>query len=278
MRAHLSASSLLKPGLALVFLLSCLLCAPAGEPVFIAHRGSSKLAPENTLPAFRRAWQDQADGIEGDFYLTKDGDIVCIHDKDTKRVTGVNLKVAESTMAELRALDAGSFFDKRFAGTRLPTFREVAAVVPKGKWFFIEVKCGPEILPELIRQAAEAELDDSRVAVISFNEEVIARCKRDKPAWKAHWLTSFKKGGALSPDAKSVIDTLRRLRADGVDFNADRRITRGFVDEIKAAGFECHCWTVDDPAEARRFLDMGVDSVTTNEPGRLRAALAGKPD
>ena len=75
--------------------------------VIVAHRGASFDAPENTLAAFRLAWQQGADAIEGDFYLSKDNQIVCIHDADTKRTAVVSRQVAESTLAELRELDVG---------------------------------------------------------------------------------------------------------------------------------------------------------------------------
>ena len=75
--------------------------------MIVAHRGASSDAPENTLPAFRRAWELGADAIEGDFRLTKDGRIVCIHDKDTKRVADAKLVVSDATLAQLRTLDVG---------------------------------------------------------------------------------------------------------------------------------------------------------------------------
>ncbi|MDP6721144.1 MAG: glycerophosphodiester phosphodiesterase family protein, partial [Pirellulaceae bacterium] len=93
--------------------------------LIVAHRGASYDAPENTLAAFRLAWRQGADGIEGDFYLTKDGQIVCIHDADTKRTAGVSRQVAKSTLAELRELDVGRWKDEEFAGERMPTLQQV---------------------------------------------------------------------------------------------------------------------------------------------------------
>ena len=88
--------------------------------LIIAHRGASHEAPENTLAAFRLAWEEQADGIEGDFYLTSDGQIVCIHDKTTKRVAPKQpeLTVAKSTLKQLRSLDVGSWKNPRYAAER----------------------------------------------------------------------------------------------------------------------------------------------------------------
>jgi len=122
--------------------------------LIVAHRGASRDAPENTLPAFKLAWQQGADAIEGDFHLTKDGKIVCLHDYDTKRVSGVKRVIKDTTLDELRALDAGAWFKPEWKGTRLPTFAEVAATVPASGKFYIEVKCGPEIVPVLLRELA----------------------------------------------------------------------------------------------------------------------------
>src|SRR6185369_848081 len=91
------------------------------EPMLIAHRGASRDAPENTLAAFRLAWQQGADGIEADFRLTRDGRVVCLHDASTGRTAGVDLAVAEASLEELKRLDVGGWKGARWAGERIPT-------------------------------------------------------------------------------------------------------------------------------------------------------------
>ncbi len=134
-----------------------LLATSTPAQVIVAHRGASFDAPENTLAAFRLAWEQKADGIEGDFYVTKDQQVVCIHDADTKRTAGKKLIVAQSTLAELRELEYGKWKDAKFAGEPIPTFADVLSVVPAGKLFVIELKVGPEIVP-LIQPALAKEL------------------------------------------------------------------------------------------------------------------------
>src|SRR5882757_4224835 len=109
-------------------------------PLIIAHRGASFEAPENTLAAYRLAWQQNADGAEGDFQLTRDGRIVCIHDLTTGRTADANRVVAQSTFEELRRLDVGMWKHPRFAGERIPTLDEILALLPAGNLFFIEIK------------------------------------------------------------------------------------------------------------------------------------------
>ncbi len=99
----------------------------------IAHRGASYDAPENTLAAFRLAWQQGADGIEGDFWLTADGEIVCLHDGDTVRTGDRKLSVGQSTLEQLRTVDVGISKGEKFRGERIPTLAEVLAIVPAGQ-------------------------------------------------------------------------------------------------------------------------------------------------
>jgi glycerophosphoryl diester phosphodiesterase len=106
-------------------------------PAVIAHRGAADDAPENTLAAFMLAWQQGADGIEGDFHLTRDGKIVCIHDADITRTASLAGQVAEATLAELRQLDVGSWKGEQWRGARIPALDEVLATVPEGKQVFI---------------------------------------------------------------------------------------------------------------------------------------------
>lgn len=245
----------------------------AAEPWIIAHRGASHDAPENTLPAFELAWKQEADAIEGDFHLTKDGKIICIHDYDTKRVAGTKLIVKDSTMEQLRSLDAGQWFKPEFKGTRLPAFAEVAATVPDGKKFYIEVKCGPEIVPVLLKDLIKTGLDADQIVIISFNAAVIREMKKQAPGFKAYWLSSFEKKSPLVPSMEQVLTTLRDIKADGFSSKADNRIDEAFISGIHQEGFSYHCWTVDDPSIGKRFLGMGTQSITTNKPALMRRAL-----
>jgi glycerophosphoryl diester phosphodiesterase len=255
--------------------------ALAGRPLVIAHRGAAHDAPENTLAAFRLAWERGADGIEGDFYLSKDGQVVCIHDKTTGRTAGKahNLAVAASTSAELRRLDVGRWKDPKYAGERMPTLEEVLATVPPGKRIYIEVKCGPEIVPALgqVLQATGFPLEQARV--IAFDADVIAAVKRDLPGLRAYWLTGYKKrnGGELAPDRESVRRTLEKIQADGLDSQANAAaVDRAWIEAMQESGLEFHVWTVNDPKEAARWADWGVDSITTDRPAVVLRALGGE--
>ncbi len=247
-------------------------------PIVTAHRGASHDAPENTLAAFRLAWEQGADAIEGDFRLSGDGRIICIHDVDTKRVTGVNHAVAETLLDELRALDVGRWKDPRFTGERPPTLAEVLATLPPGKRFFVELKTGPEIVSPLVEELRGWQGDPALLTFIAFDADTIAACKRALPRVKAHWLTSFKQDkatGVWRPAAEQIAATIKACGADGAGLKGERRvIDRDFVERLTAGGVsEFHVWTIDAPDDARFFRDLGAIGITTNRPALIRAAL-----
>jgi glycerophosphoryl diester phosphodiesterase len=243
----------------------------------VAHRGASHDAPENTLAAFRLAWEQGADAVEGDFYLTQDREIVCIHDATTKRTAGVDLAVAKSTLAELRALDVGRWKNPRFEGERIPTLAETLAVIPEGKRIYIEIKCGPEIVPHLPPVLKQSGLKPEQTIVISFNADVVAAVRKQLPEIKAHWLTGFKQDPetkAYSPSVDAVLDKLAAIRATGLDVNAHRDVVDAeFVRRLRARNYEFHVWTVNALDVARHFQQLGADSITTDRPLFLRQHL-----
>lgn len=243
-----------------------------------AHRGASHDAPENTMAAFRLAWQQGADAIEGDFRLSKDGKIVCVHDEDFKRVAADARKAADLDHTEIRGLDVGSWKHSKFHAERPPTLAEVLAGVPRGKRVFLELKTGPEIVAPLGKALSSSGRDPDAVVVIAFDEQTVAECKRRLPDVRCHWLTGFKeKDGVCTPTAQAVRRTLQNTKADGVGFQGNREVLT--TDFLQQAGVkEFHVWTIDDPADARYFLELGAWGITTNRPGWLREQLGRLSD
>ncbi len=249
----------------------------SGVTDIVAHRGASRDAPENTIAAFELAWKQGADAIEGDFYLTKDRRIVCIHDSSTKRTARANLSVAKSTLAELRKLDVGKWRGAEWTGQRIPTLREVLAIVPAGKTLLIEIKCGPEIIPVLKKVLDSSRLADRQTIIISFNAKVIADSKKQLPKHKAFWLTSLrkdKKTQSWSTSRQKALATLKKIKADGLDCQANpAAIDRTFMSELRSQRLELHVWTVDNVKTAMYFQQLGASSITTNRPAWLREQM-----
>lgn len=245
----------------------------------VAHRGASYDAPENTLAAFRLAWDQGADAIEGDFRLTADGQVVCLHDADTRRVTGgeVDWKVSEVTLAKLRTLDVGKWKGEAFTGEHIPTLAEVLAIIPPGKKLFLEIKGGPELVEPIRRVLVSSGISLQQIVIIAFDQNTVVEVRRLLPEVKVHWLVSYKQDketGCWTPTADEVFQTLSRIRPHGVDTEANPEVVnRSFVDRLRREGYEFHVWTIDDGARARLFRDLGVDSITTNRPALIRQEL-----
>ena len=247
--------------------------APAGDVMIVAHRGASLDAPQNTIPAFELAWEQGADAIEGDFRLTKDGFIVCIHDENTEKVSDTNIVVHESTLAELRTLDVGAHHDEAFKGTLIPTISEVLATVPEGKRIYIEVKCGAEIIPSLLVEVKESGLKPEQIAVISFKEVVIQEFKAKAPHYKAFLLCSFKEGknGQIMPPLARVLNSLKLTQADGLFSNTN--VPLRVIGAVRKQDYEWHAYTINDLAEARRMTGLGAQSIITDVPGYMKKHL-----
>ncbi|MCP3691859.1 MAG: glycerophosphodiester phosphodiesterase [Planctomycetaceae bacterium] len=248
-------------------------------PLIVAHRGASYDAPENTLAAFNLAWKQGADGIEGDFFLSQDGHLVCIHDKDTKRFTGKKLIVNDTPLAVLQQLDVGSWKNKQFASERIPTIGEVFATIPAGKKIFIELKEGARIVAPLKHAIAKSGLQEDQLVIISFHADTIAESKRQLPHIRAHWLHSYKKDkktGKYNNDFEQIVRTLKETKADGLGTKGLREVvTDHFLKSLRKAGLqEFSVWTINEPADAQYFQGLGTVAITTDRPGYLRKSLA----
>jgi glycerophosphoryl diester phosphodiesterase len=237
----------------------------------IAHRGASYDAPENTLPAIKLAWEQGADAVEVDAHLSRDGRVAVIHDYSTGKVAGVKKKICNQSWAELQKLDVGSWKNRKWAGTCIPTLEAVLATVPKGRRLFIEVKCGEEFVA-----AAAADLQNRtgrEVVVIGFSLPCMKKIKATFPKLEVCWIVEFKRSlrtGRWSPRPMDVIDQTRAAGLDGIDVGAKGPITRDFVQEAKRAGLTMYVWTVDSVRVAKKLIEAGVDGITTNRPGWLR--------
>lgn len=253
--------------------------------MIVAHRGASFDAPENTLAAFNLAWQKNADAIEGDFRLTKDGQIVCVHDKTTERTAPGHrsLVVAETSFDELETLDVGTWKSETYRGEKIPTLAEVLATVPKGKKIFVEIKCGVEIAVPLQAALKASKLEDSQIVIISFNEDVIKVCREQMPQYQANWLTAYSNENAeqtWQPTPAQVLQRLQDSQATGLGSQLNLTVvTPELVNQVKAiqaskAKLGFHVWTVDDPQQVIAACELGVDSITTNRPEVVRNVVA----
>ena len=230
--------------------------------MIIAHRGISFDLPENSLSAFNASWAVGVDGIEGDFHLTRDGSIVCIHDDNTSRVCNKNLVICNSTLPELKELNL-QCEGKDHLNLKIPTLTEVLKTVPSGKKIFIEIKCGVEILSPLIKELSRSKINSNQVVIISFDRQVVKELKEMAPEYKALLLYSYEEGREVS----SLINEMFDIKADGI--GTDNELSKEFVEKVIISGLEYHSWTIDNADTANQLISWGSNSITTNEPELL---------
>lgn len=243
---------------------------PAQRAQIIGHRGSSALAPENTLVAIERAIADGADAIELDVQELADGTLAILHDLDLQRLAGVDRPSWQLTAADLDQLEVGSWFGPAFAGARIPTLVQVLAQVGDRVALNLELKChGQERnLPEAVATLL-AQFPRSRVTVTSFNWEMLRRLRAIAPTWP------------IGPIAAEPIDWAALATTLGPVNVVSLRyalLDQETVDRVKALPAALWVWTVDDPTEIRRAIDLGVEGIITNNPAQARSAISTLSD
>jgi len=242
----------------------------------IAHRGASHDAPENTLASVQLAWKQGADAVEVDVQQSRDGRIMVIHDAHTRRTGGRNRRVRMQTLAELQALDAGRWKHRQWAGEKIPLLTDVLETVPPGRRLFVEIKCGPESVPEFVQEVRSSRCPRAQVVPIGFNLTTMKLVKWALPECEVCWVQGFRRTwrGRWTPTAEKLISQAREAGLDGLDVGARGPVNPAFAEKVHAAGLKLYIWTVDSPVRARKLVAAGVDGLTTNRPAWLRDQLA----
>tara|TARA_X000000368_G_C23040806_1_gene716796 strand:+ start:157 stop:885 length:729 start_codon:yes stop_codon:yes gene_type:complete len=236
----------------------------------IGHRGASDDAPENTISSIKEAFVQGADGVEVDVRLTKDERVVCIHDKNTVRTTGLSLEVKNTNYRELKNLDAGSWKGAAWKDELIPSLEEVLKEVPLNKEIFIEIKTSLEIIDPLISLVLSSKITQKNITMISFNAEVIKEIKLRLPEVTCNLLTAFDP----SYNEKDLPQLLKKIDADGVGVQNHAKLTKDFIDKIKNINKDVHVWTVNEGEKAKKYSLLGLSSITTNKPRYIKYFLS----
>ena len=238
----------------------------------IAHRGASAQAPENTIAAFEKAVELGADAIELDLHVSRDGELVIIHDDTLDRTTDGQGPVHTRSLQELKRLDAGRWFGESFAGQRIPTLAEVldrfAGKVPLA----IEIKAGSAFfrgIEERVVSVLREHQVISQVAVASFDHYALLTLKELEPCLRTAALLVGR------PVSISALAGPSKADAMAIEFSL---VTKIEVDACRAAGLQLVVWVVNEPAQMRYFIDLGVDGIITDRPDLLRYALAERSE
>ena len=241
---------------------------------FISHRGESKDAPENTLPAYRTAVA-RGFGFECDIYLSKDGRVFTFHDKTLTRTSnGANTnKCNDATWDEVSKLDVGNWGNwkgSKFAGTRPALLEEVLELTRDGRWLYIDVKSKTADIVPYVKAIFEKQkkANPRNTLFLCGSVECGKAFKRLMPEYKVLSCLNCCKG--WKKDAKpepvgNIIAVTREMGADGVDLRFIRDVTTAeYMKAVKDAGFELHVWTVDELDDAVEAFRRGAQTVTTN--------------
>ena len=257
-------------------------------PVNFAHRGASARAPENTLEAFRLAAASGARGLETDVHMTLDGHVVAIHDDTVDRTTNGTGLVREMTLAQLRSLDAGYRFTPdggatypyRGRGVGVPEIGEVLREFPDLA-VNVEIKEDQPGVEEALLRVIEEEGAQERALVVSGQVRPVRRFRRLC-------------GGRVrtGASAREIVGFYywSRLRLEGlfrppfdalqvpVEYRGTPVVTPRFLEAAHGLGVRVDVWTIDEPGEMRRLLDLGADTIMTNRPEVLEEVLRNRTD
>ena len=242
----------------------------------IAHRGAPTFAPENTLPAIRKAVEIGVHMIEIDVHQTLDGHIVLIHDENIRKTTDGRGQVREMTLEEIKQLDAGSWFSDEFSGIPVPTLEEVFSVMDDTTKLLIEIKKGSPYYPGIEQRVIDIVDENNfrdRVLVKSFEDGVVEYFREHAPDIPAGKSFAYR-----IPFLRLIIE--RGLNTGSVfeydaHFLHSHRYTtsRSFVEKAHEKGYEIFVWDVHTPERMRKYIDMGVDAIETDYPQVLRDIL-----
>ena len=245
--------------------------APA-TPRVVAHRGNSSVAPQNTLAALEAAWRAGADSIEIDIQPSADGVAVVIHDDTVDATTDGSGAVSDLDLAELRRLDAGSWFSPAYTGQRVPTFAEVTA--------FLTARSGIDLLLELkgdwpddaargVVEAIRAASLEDRVVVQSFSQATVAVLAALAP--------ELRRGLLIGEVGESLLEQCAHLGVMACNPHGELLRTHPeLLPALHGAGLQVMVWTANEPEQWAALTAAGVDAIITDRPDALRGWLAAR--
>ncbi len=240
------------------------------HPIILAHRGDLANAPENTLPSFSQAIQKGADGVELDAKLTRDGHVIVIHDSSVDRTTNGKGKVASLLLEEIRKLDAGKWFNEKFAGTKVPLLEEVFETAGRDKLINIELTnytTPHDGLTEKVCELIKHHNNQSQIIFSSF------------------FASNLKQAALLSPEVPRGLLAMPGLiglwaRSFGFMFGDYQALhphisstSREQMQRAHRLKRRVHVWTANTPAEVNQLKEWGADGILTDDPATALRAL-----
>jgi len=240
------------------------------RPLIIAHRGVKAYAPENTMASFQLAVESKADGVEFDIKLTKDGEIIIIHDLTVDRTTNGTGRVKDFSLAEIQKLDAGNFFSAKFIGEPIPLLSDVLKNLPSHFIINIEITNYGSVFDGLAKKAVNLVKElgvEKHVIFSSFFPTNLLITKKNAPEIPVAILANAGLSGWLS--RSNLISGISPQYVH--PYLSD--VNKNFVDRQHDMGRKVNVWTVNDPGEIERLANIKVDGIITDDPLLARKTL-----
>ncbi|MDE2635801.1 MAG: glycerophosphodiester phosphodiesterase family protein [Chloroflexota bacterium] len=241
----------------------------SSETLIFGHRGAMARAPMNTMASFALAMQQGADGIELDIHLSRDGQLVVIHDDSVDATSDGQGKVADMTLDQLKRLDAGAWYSDEFAGQRIPTLDEVFDAFGDGMFINVEIKSSRETVDRLEKRLAECLRRHNmreRVIVSCFDPVILRRAEQAMPKV----LMGFLYAPAMPAAHEIPLKEIRHEARHPLHVMVDE----GYMKWARAQGYYVNVWTVNDPERARQLKRLGVNTIMTDDPATIISALS----
>jgi glycerophosphoryl diester phosphodiesterase len=245
---------------------------PNHKPLIIGHRGSSAYAPENTITSFLRAIKDRSDAIELDIRILPDNYLIVIHDKSINRTTNGRGNVSKLTLDDIKRYDAGSWFDARYAGEKIPTLQEVLKVCKGKVGINIEIKSevanrtDAMIINNCLNELKRYRNNDD-ILISSFNKKILEKIREQN--------SNISLGYLYDPIQRYLRNPIKQTMAISAEYLivSNRIIRKRLVEEAHDAGVRVGVYTVNTRKQLSKVLQCNIDVVITNDPLRTRQML-----
>ncbi|HLR51395.1 MAG TPA: glycerophosphodiester phosphodiesterase [Candidatus Avamphibacillus sp.] len=251
----------------------------------IAHRGASGHAPEHTIESYEKGQELGGDYIEIDLQMTKDGELIAMHDPDVSRTTDGEGEVSELTIEAINILDAGEWFNEEnpelaepaFSQAQIPTLSDIFEAFGKDANYYIETK-NPDESPGMVKELVsvleefgmlDEDMEEGQIIIQSFSKASLKEMQELEPSLPLIQLISYQEQAEITDEE---LDNIVEY-AVGIGANY-KYITEDYVQKVREAGLLIHPYTVNEKEDMERMIEWGVTGMFTNYPDRLEEVLA----
>ena len=229
-------------------------------------------APENTLPAYIKAWEQGVDAVELDVRETKDKRLICIHDDSLARVSESEYAISQETLASLKTVDVGIFRSKKFANTKIPLLKEAFDCKPEKSKIFVEIKPSKISFGELNEMVETNVISKLNTHFLGFYPNVVEGLNKrfDIPATLSVIPAFF------DYDYEKIRSLLEKSNSFGISQHMDSKKSMNLIKKFKDEGKYCIAWTVNNKKYMRDLIEIGVDAIITDNPKKLIKVIKEK--